>query len=77
MATASTYSVLTDAKGSSAGGGWFKRFLTNIAKGQELRAQRLVCDHFRLMDTRTLQSYGFTAKDIERLRRGEIVQFPE
>lgn len=76
MTTATAYTSVPAASTKPSGESWFKRFLRNIERGQELRAQRLVSDHFRMMDTRTLQSYGFTAKDIERLRRGEVVPFP-
>lgn len=71
---ATTFTTVPATKGT--GGNWLTRFLTSVAKGQEMRAQRMVSDHFRMMDTATLQSYGFTAKDIDRLRRGEIVPFP-
>ncbi|MGD9869276.1 MAG: hypothetical protein AB7U38_14900 [Hyphomicrobiales bacterium] len=74
---ATTFTTVPAAREKASGGNWLVRFFTSVAKGQEMRAQRLVSDHFRMMDTATLQSYGFTAQDIERLRRGETVPFPE
>lgn len=73
--TATTYTHFDGAKsGKSVNGAsigdWFSRVFWRIAEAQEKAARERVARHFRGLNDDYLEKLGYSASDINRIRRG-------
>lgn len=74
--SATTYTNVPRARQASEAGGWFSNLLERMVEAQAARVRKEVYTQLRGFNDETLRDLGFTAADIEQLRRGKFVNFP-
>ena len=76
MSTATLTAPLPHAGRPTEAGGWAQRVWERLVAARSAQARRVIAAHLRTLDAATLASYGFSADEVRKLRRGEIVTVP-